>query len=70
MEPLHPSRKTCPSCGSHQLSRSHRRGIIERYVLRALEIRPFRCTACDARFYGRDASEQQVSPEVSESHQV
>jgi ribosomal protein L33 len=47
----------CPACGSDFYSRSHRRGLVERYILRALHLRPFRCLGCDSRFYRRETSE-------------
>jgi DNA-directed RNA polymerase subunit RPC12/RpoP len=42
----------CPECLSRVIHRSRRQGIIEHYVLPFLLSRPFRCVACDARFYG------------------
>jgi hypothetical protein len=51
MDLLHTSERICPCCGSRRLSRSHRRGLIERYVLSALRMRPYRCDVCDSRFY-------------------
>jgi DNA-directed RNA polymerase subunit RPC12/RpoP len=59
--PTHPSRKACPDCGSHRASRSHRQGILERYVLRVLQIRPYRCIICYRRFYRRETPAQQVA---------
>jgi ribosomal protein L37AE/L43A len=50
---MHRSQKVCPSCGSGHVSRSHRRGLIERYLLTALRIRAYRCDVCDNRFYRR-----------------
>jgi hypothetical protein len=47
---VHPERH-CPRCGSAEVFRSHRRGTMERYLLRAIGMRPFRCVNCDARFY-------------------
>jgi len=44
--------RSCPNCGSSEIFRSHRRGAVERYLLRAIRVRPFRCVNCDARFYG------------------
>jgi len=42
----------CRSCGSKSVSRSKRRGIVERVLFRLLPIRPYRCNDCDSRFYG------------------
>ena len=44
-------KRDCPHCRSVETSRSHRRGTIERYLLRVVGIRPFRCLNCDVRFY-------------------
>jgi hypothetical protein len=55
---LHPIRRACPDCGSHRTCRSQRFGVLERYVLSALQIRPFRCIVCYRRFYRRDRSAQ------------
>ena len=37
------SKRPCPRCGSSEVFRSHRRGSVERYLLRAIGVRPFRC---------------------------
>ena len=49
------SRKACPDCGSHRSSRSQRFGILERYVLRVMQVCPYRCIVCYKRFYRREA---------------
>ena len=59
MEILHS--KKCPLCGSRRFTRSHRRGIAERFLLRALQIRPYGCAACDGRFYSREMPRQEVA---------
>jgi predicted Zn-ribbon and HTH transcriptional regulator len=41
----------CPRCQSHRIHRSRRRGIFESRLLALLFIRPFRCLACDHRFF-------------------
>jgi DNA-directed RNA polymerase subunit RPC12/RpoP len=61
MEISHSKTKSCPRCGSRRFTRSHRRGIAERFVLRALQIRPYRCAACDGRFYSREMPRQEVA---------
>lgn len=43
-------RKGCPSCGSRNVSRSHRRGLVDK-LLGAMYVRPYRCLECDRRFY-------------------
>jgi hypothetical protein len=40
-----------PQCRSIETSRSRRRGTVERYLLRVIGLRPFRCLNCDVRFY-------------------
>ena len=47
------SKRPCPRCGGSEVFRSHRRGPMERYLLRAVGVRPFRCVNCNARFYRR-----------------
>jgi DNA-directed RNA polymerase subunit RPC12/RpoP len=42
--------RTCPECGSIEVSRSRLRGVLEHYVLRALQIHPYRCMTCEHRF--------------------
>ena len=44
----------CPDCG-YNLSRSRRRGLIERVIARLLRIAVFRCRRCGARFYSPPA---------------
>lgn len=39
----------CPLCGSEDILRSHRRGVLEWTILLALLLRPFRCRQCSAR---------------------
>lgn len=41
--------RQCPLCGSEDVLRSHRRGILEWTVLLLLLLRPFRCRQCSAR---------------------
>jgi DNA-directed RNA polymerase subunit RPC12/RpoP len=62
MEAPDSDQKLCPSCGSRNLWRSTRRGLAERYFLRILQIRPYRCAACDNRFYGREMPPRPVGP--------
>lgn len=45
--------KSCPCCGSAEVTRSRRHGFFERNILGMTPIRPYRCIDCDARFYGR-----------------
>jgi hypothetical protein len=41
----------CPNCESARIHQSRRRGIVERVILAALFVRPFRCELCDLRFF-------------------
>src|SRR5271155_1157509 len=42
----------CPSCQSSAIRRSTRRGFVERVLLRAALVWPYRCDDCDVRFWG------------------
>ena len=42
----------CPLCGSEDVLRSHRRGLLEWTILLPLLLRPFRCRQCSARHLG------------------
>jgi hypothetical protein len=46
------SKRPCPRCEGSEVFRSHRRGPMERHLLRAIGFRAFRCVNCNARFYG------------------
>ena len=54
----------CPNCSSSEIFRSHRRGAMEKYLLRAVGVRPFRCVNCDARFYRRSYSDGRASQDI------
>lgn len=41
----------CPSCQSQRIHQSRRRGILEKGILGAIFVRPFRCEKCDVRFF-------------------
>jgi hypothetical protein len=47
------STHVCPRCGSKQVRRSHRRGVMERLMTRVLPMQLYRCAGCDHRFAGR-----------------
>ncbi len=54
-EPRHrhyPRTKRCPHCGSRDIQRSRRRGLLERLFLPVVLRRPFKCERCLHRFYG------------------
>src|ERR1700722_5569461 len=42
----------CPKCEGKDVRRSPRRGFFELILLSSISVRPFRCQACAARFYG------------------
>jgi hypothetical protein len=44
---------SCPKCGNHNVHRSRRQGVLERYLLRFLGLSPYRCEACYQRFSRR-----------------
>jgi hypothetical protein len=56
------ARRSCPHCRSVEVTRSHRRGPIEKYLLRAIHVRVYRCDDCNSRFYGFSHSEAAVPP--------
>jgi hypothetical protein len=41
----------CPSCGSHRIHQSRRKGVWEKCALAMIVVRPFRCERCDQRFF-------------------
>lgn len=41
----------CPSCHSRRIHYSRRRGVLEKGILAAIFVRPFRCEKCDVRFF-------------------
>jgi hypothetical protein len=45
------SRRLCPYCHGMETARAHRRGPIEKYLLRAIHVRVYRCEDCNSRFY-------------------
>ena len=50
--------------GGSEVFRSHRRGLLEKYLLRAIGVRPFRCVNCDARFYRLKHSDGSESQDI------
>jgi len=57
MDPIHFSQqKQCPQCSSHSIRQSRRRGLWERAVCAVLQVLPFRCDACDYRYFRRSDS--------------
>jgi len=43
----------CPRCGSERLHRSHRDNAFERYFLKLIGVRPYRCESCNLRSQSR-----------------
>jgi hypothetical protein len=41
----------CPSCASHSSHRSKRNGLLEQILHAVLFVSPYRCNACDERYY-------------------
>ncbi|MGH9775186.1 MAG: hypothetical protein ACRD50_09600 [Candidatus Acidiferrales bacterium] len=41
--------RICPSCQSLDVRRSHRKGLLETFVLPFLLLRPYRCNECQNR---------------------
>jgi hypothetical protein len=41
----------CPSCDSHRIHQSRRKGLLEKWLLAMIFVRPFRCERCDLRFF-------------------
>jgi hypothetical protein len=51
---------TCPNCRSSLFHRSRPKGIVETFLLPLIFMRPFRCEACDERFFRYSISEKPV----------
>src|SRR5262245_42836515 len=51
--PLRVEGHTCPSCLGGAVQRIRRQGVLERLILAALRCRPYRCIACECKFYDR-----------------
>ena len=49
----------CPHCGCLDVYRARSRGIIERHLLRVMNLGPHRCTSCKRRFYARMVSRRE-----------
>ena len=61
--------RQCPLCGSRDVLRSHRRGLVEWTIVLLLLMRPFRCRQCSARhlaFFFRRRHLKGTSPAVPE----
>ena len=41
----------CPSCGSHGIYKSRRKGLFEHILYTVFFFGPFRCGACDLRYF-------------------
>jgi hypothetical protein len=44
--------RRCPLCGSEEVLRSRRRGLIELFFVPLFLLRPYRCRQCSARHLG------------------
>jgi hypothetical protein len=63
MTPVEPREKVqekmhCPHCGTEQLRRSPRRGLIERLSTVVIDRWPYRCLLCNTRFFARRVSSE------------
>jgi hypothetical protein len=56
------ARRLCPYCRSVEITRSHRRGPIEKYLFPVIHVRVYRCDDCNARFYALSRSDPAVPP--------
>lgn len=63
LSPSPTARASCPRCGCTAVYRSRRRGVIERHLLPAIQLRPYRCENCDSRFYMRKMTRQDQDTE-------
>ena len=45
-------KRYCPECRGKDIRKSTRRGIHEKSILPLFLLRPFRCMACNSRYYG------------------
>lgn len=64
--------RQCPLCGSEDILRSHRRGVLEWTILLLLLLRPFRCRQCSARhlaFFFRRRRRKQMQRAIAETAQ-
>lgn len=52
----------CPKCDTERVHASRRGGAIEKIVLAAIFVRPFRCESCDFRFFRWSLSANPNSP--------
>jgi len=55
----------CPSCGGHDVRRSHSRGLFDA-VLSKFGKFPFRCRACTRRFYQYVPAEGEEVEEIDQ----
>lgn len=44
--------RRCPECGSHDVARSRRHGLLEALLQLLLRLRPYRCRHCAGRYFG------------------
>jgi hypothetical protein len=62
-----PESKFCPFCYAPRVRRTHRINLFERSLGRLLSLHPYRCEACDGRYYIRGAR-RTPRAHVHESH--
>ena len=49
---LYRMRRECPECGSADVVRSRRHGLLESALKLVVRLRPYRCRECFHRFFG------------------
>ncbi len=54
-------KRLCPNCGSVENYRSHRNGPLEKYLLGAIGVRPYRCLNCGVRFHAYSRFDEDTS---------
>jgi uncharacterized membrane protein len=60
---------TCPKCGEARAHRSHRSGLKDR-VYRLFRMTPYRCRACERRFYAYLAGEKSDRMRTREEQKI
>ena len=49
--PISHKSSLCPKCASHAIHRSRRKGLLEQILHSVLFVSPYRCNACDERYF-------------------
>ncbi|HVW84506.1 MAG TPA: hypothetical protein VHB50_07485 [Bryobacteraceae bacterium] len=59
----------CPKCGENKAHRSHRAGVQD-HVRRLFQMIPYRCRACQHRFYAYRAGEKSSKLRTTEERKI